>query len=50
MATVEMEVLQLGPHSNGMPLSPWEFDAAEFEPGWRYELVMQRRTVEGSLF
>ena len=39
MATVEMEVLQLGPHSNGMSLSPWEFDAAEFEPGWRYELV-----------
>ena len=39
MATVETEVLQLGPHSNGMSLSPWEFDAAEFEPGWRYELV-----------
>ena len=39
MATVEMDVLQLGPHSNGMSLSPWEFDAAEFEPGWRYELV-----------
>ncbi len=39
MATVEMEVLQLGPHSNGMSLSPWEFDAAEFEPGWRYDLV-----------
>jgi Uma2 family endonuclease len=39
MATVEMEVLQLGPHSNGMSLNPWEFDVAEFEPGWRYELV-----------
>lgn len=39
MATVEMEVLQLGPHSNGMSLSPWEFDAAEFEAGWRYDLV-----------
>ena len=39
MATVELEVLQLGPQSNGMSLSPWEFDAAEFEPGWRYELV-----------
>jgi Uma2 family endonuclease len=22
-----------------MLLSPWEFDAAEFEPGWRYELI-----------
>jgi Uma2 family endonuclease len=39
MATVELDVLRLGPHSNGMSLSPWEFDAAEFEPGWRYELV-----------
>jgi Uma2 family endonuclease len=39
MATAETEVLQLGPYSNGMSLSPREFDAAEFEPGWRYELV-----------
>jgi Uma2 family endonuclease len=39
MATVEMGVLQLGPHSNGTSLSPWEIDAADFEPGWRYELV-----------
>lgn len=39
MATVESAVLRLGPHSNGMTLSPWEFDAAEFEPGWRYDLV-----------
>ena len=39
MATMEKEVLQLEPHSNGLLLSPWEFDAAEFEPGWRYELV-----------
>ena len=22
-----------------MLLSPWEFDGADFEPGWRYELV-----------
>jgi Uma2 family endonuclease len=22
-----------------MSLTPWEFDAAEFEPGWRYELI-----------
>lgn len=39
MATVESEVLQLGPDSNGTLLCPWEFDAADFEPGWRYELV-----------
>ncbi|MEZ6062423.1 MAG: Uma2 family endonuclease [Planctomycetaceae bacterium] len=31
--------LQLGPLSNGMMVDPEEFDAAEFEPGWRYELL-----------
>ena len=39
MASVEPRALQLGPCSNGMLLSPWEFDAADAEPGWRYELV-----------
>jgi len=39
MVTVETRHLQLGPHFNGIVLTPWEFDAAEFEPGWRYELV-----------
>lgn len=39
MATVQTEVLQLGPHSNGILLSPWEFDAAEYKAGYRYELV-----------
>lgn len=40
MASIsDIKVLQLGPPSNGVQLSPWEFDAAEFEPGWRYELV-----------
>ena len=39
MATVESQARPLGPHSNGTLLSPWEFDTAEFEPGWRYELV-----------
>ena len=39
MVVVETATLQLGPPSNGMSLTPWEFDAAEFEPGWRYELV-----------
>jgi Uma2 family endonuclease len=39
MATVELKTFELGPHSNGLQLSPWEFDEAEFEPGWRYELI-----------
>lgn len=39
MTVAERGILRLGPHSNGMSLSPWEFDAADFEPGWRYELV-----------
>ena len=39
MTTAEAAVLQLGPHSNGWILSPREFDAAEFEVGWRYELI-----------
>jgi Uma2 family endonuclease len=45
MATVETDVLKLGPHSNGLLLTPWEFDAADFEPGWRYELVNGVLTV-----
>ena len=39
MAAVVTRALQLGPLANGMSLTPWEFDAAEFEPGWRYELI-----------
>jgi Uma2 family endonuclease len=39
MAVEDTKTLQLGPHSNGMSLTPWEFDAAEFEAGWRYDLV-----------
>jgi Uma2 family endonuclease len=39
MAMLETEVLVLGPDSNGTQLASWEFDAAEFEPGWRYELL-----------
>jgi Uma2 family endonuclease len=39
MATAETQALRLDAHSNGMLLSPWEFDMADFEPGWRYELV-----------
>jgi Uma2 family endonuclease len=39
MATAEAKTFQLGPYSNGAQLMPWEFDEAEFEPGYRYELV-----------
>jgi len=39
VATQDVPRLQLGPHSSGASLSPAEFDAAEFEEGWRYELI-----------
>ena len=39
MASVETSILKLGQHSNGMLLTPWEFDSADFDRGWRYELV-----------
>lgn len=38
-ATVGSLPLNLGPRSNGLQLSPWEFDTADFELGWRYELI-----------
>jgi Uma2 family endonuclease len=37
--SVETLPLQLGPDANGMLISPEEFDAAECERGWRYELI-----------
>jgi len=40
MASVaETAALSIDRHANGMLLSPWEFDRANFEEGWRYELV-----------
>lgn len=39
VATQEIPRLCLGPHSSGVSLSTAEFDAAEFEEGWRYELI-----------
>ncbi len=41
MTTVMSDVceLRLGPDSCGALLTPEEFDAAEYEPGWRYELI-----------
>src|SRR5580765_2930599 len=29
----------IGPHWNGMLMTPREFDGADFEDGWRYELI-----------
>ena len=37
--SIETLPLQLGPDANGMLLNPDEFDAAEFERGWSYELI-----------
>ena len=39
VATSEATVLLLGPGAAGMVLTPEEFDAAEFERGYRYELI-----------
>jgi Uma2 family endonuclease len=38
-AAAETLVPVLGPDSAGITLSPAEFDGAEFEKGWRYELI-----------
>ncbi len=37
--SVDAPTLQLTPDSNGMLLMPDEFDSAEGERGWRYELI-----------
>lgn len=39
VVTQEVPCLSLGPNSSGACLTPAEFDAAEFEEGWRYELI-----------
>lgn len=39
MATVSSRKLYLDSNTNGLQLTPDEFDAADFEPGWRYDLV-----------
>lgn len=42
MSSVSLSIpskLALGPEAAGLALSPSEFDEAEFEPGWRYELI-----------
>jgi Uma2 family endonuclease len=39
VVTQEIPRLHLAPHSSGASLTTAEFDAAEFEEGWRYELI-----------
>lgn len=49
MATATLiDRLELGPRSAGILLSPEEFDAAEFEEGWRYELINEVLVVAPS--
>jgi Uma2 family endonuclease len=36
MATVQVRV---GPEEHGTPISDWDFEAADFVPGYRYELI-----------
>src|SRR6266566_152347 len=38
-ATLQHQVLYLGPDSAGILLAPRDFDRAEFTEGWRYELI-----------
>ena len=38
-ATLKRTRLRLGPYSAGILLRPAEFDRADFEEGWRYELI-----------
>jgi Uma2 family endonuclease len=40
MATVTEKTMRVfGPEANGTLMTPREFDRAEFEEGWRYELI-----------
>jgi Uma2 family endonuclease len=39
IAALEPSILLLGPGAAGMMLEPGEFDVAEFEAGFRYELI-----------
>src|SRR5438270_12965482 len=45
MATVTAKRRELGPDSAGIFLTPREFDQADFEEGWRYELIDGRLIV-----
>ena len=38
-ATLKKRLPVFGPESNGIPMTPREFDRADFVEGWRYELI-----------
>lgn len=42
---VAVKSLKIGPKSHGRPIGEWEFDAAEFAPGYKYELIDGRIEV-----
>jgi len=42
---LEKRIPMFGPHSNGILMTPKEFDRADFEDGWRYELIDGRLFV-----
>lgn len=42
---VAVKTLKIGPKSDGRPISEWEFDAANFTPGYKYELIDGRIAV-----
>lgn len=49
MATTQIAPpIPLGPSFNGALMTPEEFDAAEFEEGWRYELINEVLVVSPS--
>src|SRR5262245_2505500 len=42
---VEVKSRKIGPKWDGRPISEWEFDAADFAPGYKYELIDGRIAV-----
>src|SRR5438477_12074890 len=44
-SVIEKTARVFGPHSSGILMTPREFDRAEFEEGWRYELINGRLIV-----
>lgn len=42
---VEVKSRKIGPKWDGRPISEWEFDAADFTPGYKYELIYGRIAV-----
>ena len=42
---IELKTLKIGPKSHGRPISEWEFDAANFTQGYKYEIIDGRIEV-----